>query len=50
MKITRLLVVIASCAFLVGCSGLSVAWVLQASYNSPAITQAQIITEPETRK
>lgn len=32
---------------LAGCSGLSVGWVFQASYNTPSITQAQIITQPE---
>ena len=35
---------ILSAVLLTGCAGLNVAWVLQASYNTPATTSAQIAT------
>lgn len=38
------LLIIALPLSLCGCAGLNVAWVLQASYNTPAITSAQIAT------
>ena len=39
------LLVIAA-AVLAGCAGLSVAWVVQASYNTPATTSANMVTGP----
>ena len=38
------LLAILSTTLLVGCAGLNVAWVLQASYNTPATTSTTITT------